>query len=143
MTFTTPRTWQVGDEVTAALLNGISGQISQLQAALTPSANIPITINSPYAGSGSPYLVVIGGVAHFLNGISNANITAATTIYGGVMQIPSGYWPGYTRYIPAGSSFGGQTGTWVINTNGSIDLRTGSAVGSYYRLESVTYPIGL
>ena len=64
MAFTTPRTWQVGDEATAAFLNGISSQIGQLQHAGYTTVNLTsgkgtVTHGAPFTPTGvicTPFL---------------------------------------------------------------------------------------
>lgn len=140
MSFATPRTWQVGDEVTAALLNGISTQISQLQAFLTPSAWVNITVNSPYVANGSPQVMILGGVAYLYAGITNSGITTAYTTYNAVMTIPSGYRPALSRYIPCGND--GHGGVLRIESTGAVDLYTGPGVSAFYRMDGISYPVG-
>ena len=96
---------------------------------------------SGYTANGTPQVRRIGKTVRALNGVQATGLTAST-VYAGIWpagSIPADCRPDRQQYQLCTTSSGNVNGLVVINTDGSIDLRTGSVMSSYFRLDGCTW----
>lgn len=144
MAFTAPRTWQVGDEATAALLNGISSQISQLQAALTTQTYTPTltasTTNPTLYAAGGLYIKAGNLVWYWFN-INISSGSAGSGYYQVSLPVAAdssitnqSFTPSGTGFVTS-SGFSAVLGQWDVYTATTAILRVPSATTT---IENVT-----
>lgn len=132
-----------GDNLVLVTEGGVAinvGSVRGPMGAITDSGWIDVTVNSPYVPQGTlqaPQVRKIGSMVYARGGIGNAGLAINAT-YGSVLTIPSGYRPpsgptrGGAQVFSAGSSAGVSTAHWFVNPTGSVDIRVGGTLGSYY-----------
>jgi hypothetical protein len=99
-----------------------------------------IAVNSGFSANGTPAVRKINGIVYLRSGFGNTGVTAAAAGFL-VGTIPAGFRPEASQYARAGVDTGDGQGMFVINPTGTIELRTGATLRSYYRLDAVPpYP---
>lgn len=118
--------------------SGLADHEARIAAVETDSGWVNVTVAGAYTANGTPVVRKIGKGVRANAGITNAGL-AINTVYTAVMTIPAGYRPDRAMYQWAGVSTGAQTGNFVINTDGTVDLRTGATLSNYYRLDPCSW----
>lgn len=136
MAFSVPRAWNVGDEVTAALLNGISSQITQLQNALQVenSYNPVLTASTtnPSGYSSSAMYIRAGSLVLYWFYI-NLGSSVGSGYYQVSLPVAAsstidnvGFTPSGMGYVST-SGFTATLGQWDIYTTGTAILRVATS----------------
>lgn len=131
MAWTTPRTWVVGEQGTAAKMNEISAQLLDLDrrtspasAAVMPTETTSSTVYTDLATLGPAVTVTIGGTGKALIGIYGAlrNSTSNFALMSFAMSGAT-VWPGEDEHSL-------QTAEPAAIRMGAVWVRTGLAAGS-------------
>ncbi|MFI6227670.1 hypothetical protein ACIBCR_10180 [Micromonospora echinospora] len=80
------------------------------------------------------------GIFYFRGGWSNAGISATGSYTVG--SIPSGFSLAQNLVVQVASSNAASSACMHLSATGSIQLRAGSSVGSYYKIDGISAPVG-
>lgn len=116
-------------ESTSNVVTALRGQIAGL---ITDTGWQTISVRTPHAqqGTSAPSVRRIGRVVYARWGWAPAGLVASTIHIVG--DVPAGFRPSQTCYLPAVSGSPGGLGVLVVYSDGRIELRPGSPVREYY-----------
>jgi len=121
----------------AQLGNAIANQFAD-------SGWVDVTVSSGFAamaGAEKPQVRKIGNIVYLRGGWTNTGVSTANTAYN-VGVIPVGYRPINSPLVgAAGSSAGNAVAGLHIQTDGVVQVRTASTLGSYYKMDRQCYPL--
>lgn len=101
----------------------------------TDSGWVTVPPASGFTASGTPAVRKRANVLYFRGGWTNAGM-AASGVYT-VGTLPAGFRPDTQVNTLASSSNGSTVARLLLNTNGTIQVVTGSTLGAYYRMDGI------
>lgn len=110
---------------------------TDLEGLLADSGWVTVPTRATFVNNGTPQVRKIGNQVYARNGWTNATM-AINTAYT-VADIPAGYRPNTAMYVAVAGSTGATLGSIVIGSDGTVIVRTGGALASYYRIDCLVW----
>lgn len=106
----------------------------------TDTGWVNVTTSAGFTVQDQPRVRLKAGIVYFVGGWSNAGMAINGTY--SVGTIPAGYRPTITTavIIYAGAATGATGGVMRLQSDGTIQVRTGATLGAYY-IGSAAYPV--
>lgn len=102
--------------------------------------NTGFAAQTPSSADAQAGVRIKNGIAYLRGGVLNTGLAATATQYA-VAQLPAGFYPPENILTYAGSSNVANGGEVVIGTSGSVAVRTGAAIGNYYKFAGICWPM--
>ena len=122
-------------------IGGLTAALAALTAATTPTAWTNCTVRSGFAANQGnvPQVQREGKRVQMRRGINNTGLSAGGSF--DVLDIPEGFRPEESKYIPISGSSAAAVGMAVVSPSGAVTVRTSATLSPYYLLDALTWNV--